>query len=486
MTTLVRWLRRAVFSLVVVWATLVLGGAFGARARLPELKPWHLFVPRTEMRASEIAEATTLADYLKREDETFAEVRREMDARLTPADLTAGNRYAPESPLNPDRAPKNWNRSFELVPETVRGGVLLVHGLTDAPYSVRALAEVYRDHGFYALGLRMPGHGTVPGALTKTRWEDWMAAVRLGARHVRSRAGGGAPLHMVGYSNGGALVLSYALDALSDPRRVKPDRLVLLSPMIGVTPFASLARTVSRLGVVPYFAKAKWTDVLPEYNPYKYNSFPANAGQQTWELTSRLQGQLSKLSEAGRTGEIPPVLTFQSLVDATVSTPAIVDRLFSRLTRDGNELVLFDVSRTSSLKPFLKPDSEALLARIVGDKGRRYVLTVVANSDPETREVAAKSYAPGAAVPRVAPLGLAWPEGVFSLSHIALPFRPDDSLFGIRPAGPAEAGVRLGLLSPRGEKSTLVVPEDVLMRLASNPFFPYVEEKIGEVLAAGR
>ena len=486
MRFVVRWLRRAVYSLVVVWATLVLGGAFGARARLPELKPWHLLVPRAEVRASEITETTTLADYLKREDETFAEVRREMGARIAPADLTAGNRYAPESPLNPDRAPKNWNRSFELVPESVRGGVLLVHGLTDAPYSIRALAEIYRDHGFYALGLRLPGHGTVPGALTKTRWEDWMAAVRRGARHVRARAGAGAPLHMVGYSNGGALVLSYALDSLSDPKRAKPDRLVLVSPMVGVTPLAALARTVSRLGVVPYFAKAKWTDVLPEYNPYKYNSFPANAGQQTWELTSRLNGQLTKLFEAGRTGEIPPVLAFQSLVDATVSTPAIVDRLFSRLTGDGNELVLFDVSRTSTLKPFLKPESEALLARIVGDERRRYVLTVVTNADPESREVAAKSWAPGAAAPRVAPLALEWPEGVFSLSHIALPFRPDDPLFGIRPAGPGEGGVRLGLLTPRGEKSTLVVPEDVLMRLASNPFFPYVEEKVREILAAGR
>jgi hypothetical protein len=89
-------------------------------------------------------------------------------------------------------------------------------------------------------------------------------------------------------------------------------------------------------------------------------------------------------------------------------------------------------------------------------------------------------------VPRVAPLGLAWPEGVFSLSHIALPFRPDDPLFGIRPAGPGEAGIRLGLLSPRGEKSTLVVPEDVLMRLASNPFFPYVEARVRAAIHGGR
>ena len=485
MTLLLRWLRRLAVAVVLVWATLVVGAAFGARSRLPDLKPWHRLVPKAEMRAADLGETVTLAEYLKREDETFSEVRREIGARLTAADRVLPNRYFDGSPLDPDNAPKNWNRTFELVPEKVNGGVLLVHGLTDSPYSVRALAGIYRASGFHALALRMPGHGTVPGALTEATWQDWLAAVRLGARHVRSRIGEKAPLHFVGYSNGGALVLSHALEALDDLRLPKVDRLVLVSPMIGVTPFAALARTVGRLGVFPYFEKARWTDVLPEYNPYKYNSFPANAGWQTWELTSRLEGQLKKLAEAGRAGEIPKILTFQSLVDATVSTPAIVDRLFSRLTREGNELVLFDVSRASNLRPLLKPDSEVLLSRIVGDRGRKYVLTVVTNASPGTREVAAKSYPPGAAEPGVTPLGLSWPADVYSLSHVALPFPPDDPLFGIEPAVGEKGGIHLGLLAPRGEKSALIVPEDVLMRISSNPFFPYVESRVRDAIPPG-
>lgn len=480
MKFLFRWGRRLVVAVVLVWATLVVGAAFEARSRLPDLKPWHRLVPKAELKAADLGETATLADYLKREDETFAEVRREIGARLTPADRDVSNRYFDGSPLDPDKAAKNWNRTFDLVPETIRGGVLLVHGLTDAPYSVRALAETYQANGFYAFALRMPGHGTVPGALTEATWEDWFAAVRLGARHVRSRIGEKAPLHFVGYSNGGALVLSHALEALDEPKLPKADRIVLLSPMIGVTPLAALARTVSRLGVFPYFEKAKWTDVLPEYNPYKYNSFPANAGWQTWELTSHLEAQLKRIAEKGRAGEIPKILTFLSLVDATVSTPATVDRLYSRLTRDGNELVIFDASRTSNLRPFLKPDSEALLSRIVGDRGRKYVLTVVTNASSGTREVAAKSYPPGATEPGVRPLGLSWPGDVYSLSHIALPFRPDDPLFGIEPAVGEPGAIHLGLLAPRGEKSTLIVPEDVLMRISSNPFFPYVESRVHE------
>ena len=409
-------------------------------------------------------------------------MRQEIGARLTLADRVVADRYFEGSPLNPDRSPKNWNRTFELVPEKVRGGVLLVHGLTDSPYSVRALAGIYRAEGFYALALRMPGHGTVPGALTKSTWEDWRAAVRLGTRHVRARVGPNVPLHFVGYSNGGALVLLHALEALDDPSLPKPDRLVLVSPMIGVTPLAALARTVGRLGIIPFFEKAKWTDILPEYNPYKYNSFPSNTGWQTWELTTRLQDRLKRLAEGGRSGDLPPILAFQSLVDATVSTPAIVERLFARLTREGNELVLFDVNRAAILEPFLKPESEALLAGVVADRSRRYPLTVVANVGPDTREVAEKTYRPGAAGPRVTPLGLSWPDGVVSLSHIALPFPPDDPLFGIHPAEGSPSVIHLGLLAPRGEKSALIVPQDVLMRLSSNPFFSYLEARVRETI----
>jgi alpha-beta hydrolase superfamily lysophospholipase len=44
---------------------------------------------------------------------------------------------------------------------------------------------------------------------------------------------------VVGYSNGGALAVSAALDAIADPREPRADRIVLLSPMIGVTRFAA-------------------------------------------------------------------------------------------------------------------------------------------------------------------------------------------------------------------------------------------------------
>ena len=83
----------------------------------------------------------------------------------------------------------------------------------------------------------MPGHGSVPGGLTQATAEDWMAAVRMGVRHVRRTVGADRPIVVVGYSNGGALAVRYALEAAADPRLPAPSRLVLLSPMIGVSPW---------------------------------------------------------------------------------------------------------------------------------------------------------------------------------------------------------------------------------------------------------
>ena len=72
------------------------------------------------------------------------------------------------------------------------GGALLVHGLTDSPYSMKALAESLQRRGFEVTVLRLPGHGTFPSMLTEMRYRDWVAAVRLAARDVAQRTGPGS------------------------------------------------------------------------------------------------------------------------------------------------------------------------------------------------------------------------------------------------------------------------------------------------------
>ena len=84
------------------------------------------------------------------------------------------------------------------------------------------------------------------------------------------------------------------------------------------------------------------------------------------------------------------------------------------------------------------------------------------------------------------PLPLAWPRELFSLSHVALPFPIDDPLYGYLANVTADGPVALGLLSPRGERAVLTVPIEVLMRVSSNPFFPYLAERLSAWVQAGQ
>ena len=241
------------------------------------------------------------------------------------------SRYRADGPQDPANLPRNWNRTFELVPENMIGGALLFHGLTDSPYSLRRIGEILHAKGFYVLGLRLPGHGTIPGALTTVSWKDWVAASRIAVRHVRERIGAGKPLVIAGYSNGGAVAVKYSLDALSDPSLPPADRLLLFSPEIGITAFSAIANAHKLFSFIPYFEQSKWLSIQPEYDPFKYNSFPKNAGQQGHEITTALQDQLQEIRTAGKLAGFPPVTTYLSWVDATVETSATIDRFYGQL-----------------------------------------------------------------------------------------------------------------------------------------------------------
>jgi alpha-beta hydrolase superfamily lysophospholipase len=463
--------------LLTILVTVIVGAALDARRRHPELSSWHRLVPAAEMTAADLGDGVTLEEYLRREAAVFDEVHRRVELTLPEPDRVGANRYNVKSVSSPSRLGRDYNRTFEVNPPSPRGGVLLVHGLTDAPYSMRPLAERLGAAGYYALSMRMPGHGSVPGGLTRATWHDWMAAVRLGARHVANRAPG-KPFAIVGYSNGGALAVKYALESMAGGRQPRPARIVLLSPMIGVTPLARLSSVLGLLAPVPYFDRAAWLDILPEYNPFKFNSFPTNAARQTYDLTTALAADLAARRADGTIAGMPPVLTFQSLVDATVSTHAVVRTLYASLPKNGSELVMFDVNRSAGLDAFVKTSDRQLLDTLFDRRQpREYAVTIVSNASRDTLETAAWHVPAGATEAASTPLGLSWPNEVFSLSHVAIPFPHDDPVYGTGRRGGPGGSISLGALSPRGERAVLTVPIDMLMRATYNPFFPYLADR---------
>lgn len=449
--------------------------------RGPPLAAWHTFVPK-ELSAEEL-DAANWEQYLAAEARVFESVRREVTEKLDPDQRIPMNRYYAGSPIHPARFAQDFNRSYVLEPAgRPVGAVVLLHGLTDSPYSQRHIAVAYRDRGFVAVVIRVPGHGTVPAALTDVEWEDWLAATRLAVREARRRSPAPSPLHLVGFSNGGALAMKYTLDALSDKALARPDRVVLISPMIGVTRFARFASLAGLPALLPAFAKAAWLGIVPEFSPFKYNSFPVNGARQSHRLTMALQQQIAR--DAARLGELPPVLTFQSVMDFTVSTRAIVTALYAHLPANGSELVLFDVNRTIKFGPLLRPSANLAISRLLPPAPRNYRTTIITTESEQSDDAIERTVEAGSTVERARKLGLPYPLGFFSLSHVALPFPMTDALYGLTPDPLEDFGINLGALAPRGERNVLIASMDALLRVASNPFFPYMIDRIEEGIDA--
>jgi alpha-beta hydrolase superfamily lysophospholipase len=256
--------------------------------------------------------------------------------------------------------------------------------------------------------------------------------------------------------------------------------------MIGITNLARFAGVFGWPAVFPAFEKTAWLGVVPEFNPFKYNSFPVNGARQSSLMARALQRQIAQYEGDGRLVELPPILTFQSAVDFTVSTRAIVDALYVHLPANGSELVLFDLNRSAAFGPLLRSNADTVLSGLLPDPPRRFRTAIITNTSPQSRDMVERATEPGATAERTRALTLSYPVGVYSLSHIALPFPIDDPLYGMQPDPAENFGVNLGALPMRGEREMLIVSVDSLTRMSSNPFFPYMLERIDQSSAQPR
>ncbi len=440
----------------------------------PDLAVWHEADLDEEFKSDSGVE--TFADYLALEERLFAQLDSLVYDAVEASEPHLDNRYSRNGRSDPARWSPNWNRSFELRAANPEVGVLLLHGMSDSPYSLHSLGQRLNAQGALVVGLRVPGHGTAPSGLVEVTWQDMAAAVRLGVRHLVDELDG-RPLYIVGYSNGAALAVHYALSALEDDALTLPDGLALISPAIGVSSVAALAVWQARLGHLLGLEKLAWNSILPEYDPFKYGSFAVNAGDLVYRLTREIQDRVRTLDAAGGLHRFPPLLAFSSAVDATVSTPALVHGLFERLPKGGHELVLFDVNRMAEMLPIFRDNPTAALLSLRDDADRAFTLSLVTNETAKSARVVVRIRGPGNESTTEHRLGLAWRTDIYSLSHVALPFSPGDPLYGGEPREKSP-GIRIGDMALRGERGVLWISASEMLRLRWNPFYPYLEGRV--------
>ena len=86
-------------------------------------------------------------------------------------------------------------------------GILVCHGFTGSPFSMRPLGEAYHAAGYTVAGPRLAGHGTSPEDMATTGAQDWINSVEDALEGLQAKC---STIFMTGLSMGGTLTLYMA------------------------------------------------------------------------------------------------------------------------------------------------------------------------------------------------------------------------------------------------------------------------------------
>lgn len=471
------------YGAIGITVALLYGAIWFLNAR-PDLSSWHT----TQLSAQyhHDMHLTDFKQYIALEDKLFAEIESKVFSQTQGVTNQPLNRYVRGSYSDPQKWSFNWNRSFEWQSPQAEFGLLLIHGMSDSPYSMSHFAQHFKQKA-HVLGLRLPGHGTLPSGLVDVTWQEMAEVVALATEHMQKQLGG-KPLYVIAFSTGAALALNHELEALSQNKGTSYAGLIFVSPAIGLTPVAAGAKWQDKLGQFLGLEKLSWNAIQTEYDPFKYNSFAVNAGDVVYQLAEQNQSLFDKLSLT-QVAKLADVLTFQSIADSTVSTPDVIIELYQRLAVKNNQLVLFDINRLDVNMALIIDDPMDALKPLIMPELMQYELTLVQNQkqiNAQTtaiaREVEAVRYRMNQ-TPQHEPLSLAWPTEVYSLSHVALPFPASDELYGPNKGEP-NYRVHIGASAIRGERGVFGVSAAETLRQKWNPFFPYMIQRIENYIEA--
>ncbi|MEU0274571.1 alpha/beta fold hydrolase [Streptomyces sp. NPDC006307] len=239
-----------------------------------------------------------------------------------------------------------------------RVGVLLCHGFTGSPQSLRPWAEYLAARGLTVSLPLLPGHGTRWQDMQVTGWQDWYAEVDRELRALLTRC---EQVFVFGLSMGGALTLRLAARHGDAVRGI-----VLVNPANKVHGLAAHALPVvrhlvpSRPGIVDDIAKEGMTEA-------GYDRVPLHAAHSVRRFFKIVDGELPQVTQ--------PVLLLHSPQDHVVS-PADSARILSRISSvDVREVLLeqsYHVATLDHDAERIFEESYAFIGRLapsVGEKG---------------------------------------------------------------------------------------------------------------------
>lgn len=199
-------------------------------------------------------------------------------------------------------------------------GVLLCHGFTGSPQSLRPWAEYLAEAGLTVSLPRLPGHGTTWQEMARTRWEDWYAEVDRAFDELRASAD---EIFVMGLSMGGCLALR-----LAELRGQAVSGLVLVNPSVTAESKLFLLAPVMKY-VMPSL-KGIGSDISkPGVTELSYDRTPVKAAATLpglWRVTQRHLDQVKQ-----------PVLVYRSPSDHVVG-PANLEILRRALPADQLEV----------------------------------------------------------------------------------------------------------------------------------------------------
>jgi carboxylesterase len=223
-------------------------------------------------------------------------------------------------------------------------GVLVSHGFTGSPFSMRPWAEQLADAGYTVRLPRLPGHGTSWQDLNTTRWTDWYAEVRAAYDELAARCD---TVIGCGLSMGGALVTKLAEDLAGQSKLAG---LVLVNPAIGtLRKDAQFARYIA--WAVPSRPGIGNDIKRPGVTEHGYDRTPLRALASMMHMWKLIVADLAKLTV--------PVLLFHSTEDH------VVDELSARLYRErATSTTITEVPLTNSYHvATLDHDAELIFSR---------------------------------------------------------------------------------------------------------------------------